>query len=220
MNITYKPAPKKVAKKVMRTIPKAVSVPTKFKADIGTKPYFNAAKTQKISDNLRKLLERDKNNPEMKNVFEKNLDKYIENEKKFRNQLKMMEYVPEINPKKVVAKKVMKTPAKKKMMKMVSNAKKDIMKKSMKKPIAFGNVETALTGKRPRKAPAKPTQVARFYVGGSVLPKGKKVPMPKKTTTMKARKPMSAETKAKIKKGVQAYHKKCKEAMAMHSKMK
>jgi len=125
-------------------------------------------------------------------------------------------------PKKVVAKKVMKTPAKKKMMKMVGKAKKDIMKKSMKKPIAYGNVETALTGKRPRKkAPAKPKQVARFFVGGSVLPKGKKVPMPKKTTTtMKARKPMSAETKLKIKKGVQKYHKKCKEAMAMHSKMK
>ena len=121
--------------------------------------------------------------------------------------------------KKVVAKKVMKTPAKKKMMKMVGNAKKDIMKKSMKKPIAYGNVETALTGKRPRKAPAKPKQVARFFVGGSVLPKGTKAPMPKKTTTMKARKPMSAETKLKIKKGVQSYHKKCKEAMAMHSKM-
>jgi len=212
MNITYKPAPKKVAKKVMRTIPKAVSVPTKFKAGIGTKPYFNAAKTQKISDNLRKLLERDKNNPEMKNVFEKNLDKYIENEEKFRNQLKMMEYVPEIEPKKVVAKKVMKTPAKKKMMKMVGNAKKDIMKKSMKKPIAFDKVEEALTGPKPR-------QVARFYRGGNVLPKGQKVAMPKKTT-MKARKPMSAETKAKIKKGVSAYHKNCKKAMAMYSKMK
>ena len=108
--------------------------------------------------------------------------------------------------KKVVAKKVMK-PA---------------MKKPMKKPIAFGNVETALTGKRPRKAPAKPTQVARFYVGGSVLPKGTKVPMPKKTTTttMKARKPMSAETKQKIKNGVKAYHKNCKKAMAMYSTMK
>ena len=103
---------------------------------------------------------------------------------------------------------------------MVVNAKKDIMKKSMKKPIAYGNVETALTGKRPRKAPAKPTQVARFYRGGNVLPKGQKVEMPKKTTTMKARKPMSAETKLKIKQGVQKYHKKCKEAMAMHSKMK
>lgn len=106
-------------------------------------------------------------------------------------------------PKKVVAKKVMK-PA---------------VKKPMKKPIAYGNVETALTGKRPRKAPAKPKQVARFFVGGSVLPKGTKAPMPKKTTTMKARKPMSAETKLKIKRGVKAYHKNCKEAMAMHSKM-
>jgi len=123
-------------------------------------------------------------------------------------------------PKKVVAKKVMKAPAKKKMMKMVGNAKKDIMKKSIKKPIAYGNVETALTGKRPRKAPAKPKQVARFYIGGSVLPKGTKAPMPKKTTTMKVRKPMSAETKAKIKKGVSAYHKNCKKAMAMYSKMK
>lgn len=122
-------------------------------------------------------------------------------------------------PKKVVAKKVMKTPAKKKMMKMVGNAKKDIMKKSMKKPIAYDKVEQALTGKRPRKAPAKPKQVARFFVGGSVLPKGTKAPMPKKTTTMKVRKPMSAETKLKIKRGVQSYHKKCKEAMAMHSKM-
>ena len=113
-------------------------------------------------------------------------------------------------PKKVVAKKVMK-PAKKKMMKMVANAKKDIMKKSMKKPIAFDKVEEALTG-------PKPKQVARFYIGGSVLPKGTKVPMPKKT--MKVRKAMSAETKQKIRNGVSAYHKNCKKAMAMYSKMK
>lgn len=104
------------------------------------------------------------------------------------------------------------TPAKKKMMKMVGNAKKDIMKKSMKKPIAFDKVEEALTGPKPR-------QVARFYRGGNVLPKGQKVAMPKKTT-MKTRKPMSAETKAKIKKGVSEYHKNCKKAMAMYSKMK
>ena len=121
--------------------------------------------------------------------------------------------------KKVVAKKVMKPPVKKVVAKKVM---KPVMKKPMKKPIAFGNVETALTGKRPRKAPAKPTQVARFYIGGSVLPKGTKVPMPKKTTTttMKARKPMSAETKQKIKNGVKAYHKNCKKAMAMYSTMK
>ena len=163
-----------------------------------------------------------------------NMKKVRERDQKEADERKkMMEYVPEIKPKKVVAKKVikapakkvvakvMKAPAKKKMMKMVANAKKDIMKKSMKKPIAYGNVLTALTGKRPRKAPAKPKQVARFYVGGNVLPKGQKVAMPKKTTTtMKARKPMSAETKLKIKQGVQKYHKKCKEAMSMHSKMK
>ena len=219
--VTFKPAPAKkvVAKKVMkaRSIPKDIPVPTKFKADLGTGPYFKADKLQKISDDLRKLLDRDRNNPEMKDVFEKNLDKFVENRQKIRDIFKMMKYVPEIKPKKVVAKKVKKAPAKK----MVAKVMKPAMKKPMKKPIAYGNVETALTGKRPRKAPAKPTQVARFFVGGSVLPKGKKVPMPKKTTTtMKARKPMSAETKLKIKKGVQKYHKKCKEAMAMHSKMK
>ena len=116
---------------------------------------------------------------------------------------------------------------------MVGNAKKDIMKKSMKKPIAYDKVEEALTGPKPMKKPIaygkveealtgpKPRQVARFYRGGNVLPKGQKVEMPRKTTTtMKARKPMSAETKLKIKQGVQKYHKKCKEAMSMHSKMK
>ena len=118
--------------------------------------------------------------------------------------------------KKVVAKKVMKPPAKK----VVAKVMKPAMKKPMKKPIAYGNVLTALTGKRPRKAPAKPTQVARFFVGGNVLPKGQKVAMPKKTTTMKARKPMSAETKLKIKQGVQKYHKNCKKAMSMYSQMK
>jgi len=124
--------------------------------------------------------------------------------------------------KKVVAKKVMKAPKKV----VAKKVMKPAVKKPMKKPIAFSNVETALTGKRPVKSAVKPKKdkpVARFYVGGSVLPKEKRnVAMPKKTTTTttKVRKPMSAETKAKIKRGVQAYHKKCKKAMAMHSKMK
>jgi len=180
-----------------------------------------------VLDNLANIIKRARE-PKMKEKFD-----VIEMQRKAkRNSMggrkkPLVAFKPA--PKKVVAKKVMKapkkvvakkvTPAKKKMMKMVGNAKKDIMKKSMKKPIAFGNVETALTGKRPRKAPAKPKQVARFYIGGSVLPKGTKAPMPKKTTTMKIRKPMSAETKLKIKRGVKSYHKKCKEAMAMHSKM-
>ena len=219
MNITYKPAPKKVvAKKVMKapTMSEIDKINKQIKMNDEKGGEF-IIRRSKILDKYRKInpnlysdpnFEMSKKDTEMAEMLVKKAQEFYD-----KNRLLSIK-IREIKSKKVVAKKVMKTPAKKKMMKMVSNAKKDIMKKSMKKPIAFDKVEEALTGPKPR-------QVARFYRGGNVLPKGKKVPMPKKTTTtMKARKPMSAETKAKIKKGVSAYHKNCKKAMAMYSKMK